>query len=334
MARLEPGFIHRSVVEKVWTDLRPGSILPANTISKTMRLSIYSLFSAFFLGLITAPLLLSQDRLQPTLKDVAYAGDDPAQILDFYQAASETSTPLIVFIHGGGWRAGSKNAVPAYLLRAVQEGWASVVSLEYRFTDVEIHRAQVNDCMRAIQFVRSQAAEWNIDPTRVGVTGGSAGAHLSLWIALHDDVAEPGNDDPVERESSRVSCAVGFAGPTDWSLLSEIDHKHPAYRQLLGYDPGFPAEEMSGLLKTDVSPITFASKDDPPTLIIHGDADSVVPIEHAIRLRSALEKVGADSELFVVEGGEHNVAGGGGADAAARATEFFKEHLLGKAPAE
>lgn len=270
----------------------------------------------------------TQDRLRPTLKDIAYGGDDPAQVLDLYQPKSEQPTPVVVHLHGGGWRGGSKNNVPAYLLRAVQEGWVAVVSVEYRFTDVETHPAQVNDCMRAIQFVRTQASEWNIDPTRLGVTGGSAGGHLTLWIALHDDVADPESDDPVKKESSRVSCAVGFAGPTDWSLLGEIEHKHPAYRQLIGYEPGTPAEEMASEKMADVSPVSFASKDDPPILIVHGTADRVVPVEHAKRLQAALDEISADSELLIIEGGRHDVAGAGDKNGAIRATEFFKENLL------
>jgi len=290
------------------------------------------ILATFPIGLIVfifSSSAVGKDRLKPTLKDVAYGGEDPAQVLDLYQPESQVTTPVVVHIHGGGWKGGSKNSVPAYLLRAVQEGWLSVVSVEYRFTDVATHPAQVNDCMRAIQFVRSQASEWNIDPTRLGVTGGSAGGHLSLWIALHDNVADPKSDDPVEKESSRVSCAVGVAGPTDWSLLGEIEHAHPAYRQLIGYEPGTPAEEMASEKMTDVSPISFASKDDPPILIVHGDADSIVPVEHAERLQAALEEISADSELFIVEGGKHDVAGAGEEKSTLRATEFFKKHLLG-----
>lgn len=289
---------------------------------------------ACILGLAPFSQSFSQGNAEPTKANVAYAEEDPAQVLDFYQAKSESPTPVIIFLHGGGWRAGSKANVPPFLLQAVSEGWASVVSVEYRFTDVGIHPAQVNDCMRAIQFVRTQAENWNIDPSRLGVTGGSAGGHLSLWIALHDDVADSQSDDPVAKESSRVTCAVGFAGPTDWSLLGEIEHRHPAYRQLLGYEPGTPAEEMNPEKKADVSPITFASKDDPPILIVHGDADSVVPVEHAKLLQSALEEVGGDSELFTVEGGKHDVAGAREPGSSARATAFFKEHLLRSKPKE
>lgn len=263
----------------------------------------------------------------PAHEDVAYDKADPAQKLDVYRAESDQPTPAMVFLHGGGWRAGSKNHVPGWLMNAVREGSLSVVSVEYRFSNVAPHPAQVNDCLRAIQFVRHKAAEWNIDPKRIGVTGGSAGGHLSLWVALHDDAAEPDSEDPVRRQSSRVACAVSFAGPTDWSLLSEIDHKHPAYRQLLGYEPGTPADEMDAKAKKDVSPISFASQDDPPVMQVHGDNDTTVPIEHARNLHERLKSVGVRSELVVIEGANHGVAGAG-PQVAERAKEFVREQLL------
>ena len=273
-------------------------------------------------------LLLSGRAIEPTHRDVAYDNDHPAQCLDVYQATSATPTPVVVYIHGGGWRGGSKRGIPGFLASAVNEGWLSVVAVEYRFTDVAPHPAQARDCQRAVQFARSKAREWNLDPTRVGATGGSAGAHLSLWIALHDDAANREAADPVERESSRVACAVGFAGPTDWRLLSTLEHKHPAYRQLLGYAPGTPAAEMAEDLKVDVSPVNFASKDDPPVLLVHGDADDIVPIEHSRVLDERLDAVGVPSELLVIPGARHEVAGGGGA-AAAQAKAFFRKHLAG-----
>lgn len=260
-------------------------------------------------------------------KDIAYDDAHAAQKLDVYLAESDKPTPAMVFIHGGGWRAGSKNRVPGWLMNAVREGWLSVVSVEYRFTDVAPHPAQVNDCLRAIQFVRQNAEDWNIDPQRIGVTGGSAGGHLTLWVALHDDAADADSDDPVERYSSRVACAVSFAGPTDWSLLDELEHKHPAYRQLLGYEPGTPAEEIDAEAKKDVSPISFASRDDPPIMQIHGDKDSTVPIEHARRMHERLKSVGVTTELVIIAGASHSVAGAG-PQVSTRADRFVRERLL------
>lgn len=277
---------------------------------------------------VAVSLVASADALEPTKKDLPYDTDRPEiQALDVYLAESDSPVPAMIYIHGGGWRAGSKKPIPGILAKGVSEGWFSVVSVEYRFTDVATHPAQVNDCVRAIQFVRQYAKEWNIDAKRIGVTGGSAGAHLSLWVALADDAADPDAEDPVKRQSSRVSCAVGFAGPTDWSLLAEIDHRHPAYRQLLGYEPGTPAEEMSAEQMKSVSPVSHVSEDDPPILLVHGDADDIVPIAHARRLDEKLDEAGVESDLFVVEGGKHNVAGAGGAAVAERVITFLKANL-------
>ncbi|NQV24622.1 MAG: alpha/beta hydrolase [Rhodopirellula sp.] len=267
------------------------------------------------------------DRNLNVQRDIAYDGDHAAQRLDVYLAKSDKPTPAMIYIHGGGWRAGSKNNIPGWLAAFVAQGQLSVISVEYRFTDVATHPAQVNDCLRAVQFVRHNAARWNIDTKRLGVTGGSAGGHLSAYVALHDDVADPESDDPVKRHSSRVACAVSFAGPTDWTLLSRIDHRHPAYRQLIGYEPGTPADQLSASLIKDVSPISFVSKDDPPIMQVHGDKDDIVPIEHAMNLHKKLEAVGVKSELVVIPGGNHGVSGAGGGTAE-RPTTFVREQLL------
>lgn len=279
--------------------------------------------------LLTGHVAIAQDEAR---KDIAYDDDHPSQILDFYPAKTDKPAPVMVFIHGGGWRGGSKNHVPRFLVKANAEGWLALVSVEYRFTNVAPHPAQVDDCARAIQFIRHNAKKWNLDPSRIGVTGGSAGGHLSAYIALQDDEAKPESKDPVERQSSRVSFAIPFAGPMDWGLLSTIKHEHPAYRQLLGYKPGTPADKMSAKMKKDVSPLHFVSADDPPVLIVHGDADKIVPIEHARVLDAALEAAKVSKELYIVKGGNHGIAGAGHAEAVKRATAFMREHLLGNGP--
>lgn len=288
--------------------------------------SMSLILAACFLASASSSVLSQAIQPSPTHKDVAYDDAHAAQKLDVYLAQSDKPVPAMIHIHGGGWRAGSKNRVPGWLMNAVREGWLSVVSVEYRFTNVAPHPAQVNDCLRAIQFVRQNAADWNIDPQRIGVTGGSAGGHLSLWVALHDDAADADSNDPVKRRSSRTTCAVSFAGPTDWSLLSELEHKHPAYRQLLGYEPGTPADQMDTEAKTDVSPISFVSQDDPPVMQVHGDKDATVPIKHAGNMHERLKSVGVRSELVIIEGASHSVAGAG-PQVTKQAVKFVREQL-------
>ena len=279
---------------------------------------------AFFL-LATVP-LWGQQAVHPTLKDLSY-GSHKAQAVDVYLPKSDKPTPVMIQIHGGGWRAGSKKQVPSFLKQAVAQGWLAVVSVEYRFTDVAVHPAQTNDCLRAIQFVRSRAKEWNVDPARIGVTGGSAGGHLSMFVATHDDLADPDSDDPVAKQSSRVQCAVPFAGPSDWSLLSVIKHDHPAYRQLIGYEPDTPAAQMNEAKKRSVSPVSYVSADDPPMMIVHWDADVIVPFAHAEAMFKSLKAVGVEAELVRIKGGRHNVSGAGRTEFVERAIPFVKKQL-------
>jgi acetyl esterase/lipase len=294
---------------------------------KTLQnLSASLILAACFLAAASSPALAQAPKVAATQKDIAYDSAHAAQKLDVYLAQSDAPLPAMVFLHGGGWRGGSKNSVPGWLMNGVREKWWSVVSVEYRFTDVAPHPAQVKDCLRAIQFVRCSAAKWNIDPQRIGVTGGSAGGHLSLWVALHDDVADAKSSDPVAKQWSRVACAVSFAGPTDWSLLGKLEHKHPAYRTLLGYKPGTPADEMDAQAKADVSPISFVSKDDPPIMQVHGDKDDIVPIEHARNMHERLKSAGVKTELVVIPGANHGVAGAG-PQVSERASAFVREQL-------
>jgi len=149
--------------------------------------------------------------IPPTFADVAY-GSNPQHLLDFWQAKSSKPTPLIFNIHGGGWIHGPKEALgrdQGFLGRGI-----SVVHITYRFTPANPLPAPLMDAARALQFVRSKAAEWNIDPNRVIVSGFSAGGCSALWLATHEDLANPDSSDPVERESTRVSGAMVAAAQT------------------------------------------------------------------------------------------------------------------------
>ncbi|TWU44849.1 acetyl esterase [Novipirellula aureliae] len=149
----------------------------------------------------------------PTLTEVKY-GDHPRQIMDFWKAKSTSPTPLVFVIHGGGWNGGSKERIDRFVnVAALLKEGISVVAINYRYIrqagDLKPPvQAPLHDAARALQFVRSKATEWNIDKQRIGAAGGSAGACSSLWIAFHDDLAEPESDDPVARESSRLWCAA------------------------------------------------------------------------------------------------------------------------------
>ena len=165
---------------------------------------IVLLIALLFIG------LQSQAAEPKRLIDVPY-GSHPRQVLDFYQAKSDKPTPVVLYIHGGGWQGGDKRTNP----KAFLDKGISVVAINYRYVRNGVEdkveppvKAPLEDAARALQFVRSSAAEWNLDKTRIGATGGSAGACTSLWIAFHDDMADPQSEDPIARESTRLYCAA------------------------------------------------------------------------------------------------------------------------------
>jgi len=152
-----------------------------------------------------------------TLADVPY-GPHPRQVLDFYRAAADKPTPVMFFIHGGGWTGGEKTGRTGPGVKPFLHAGISVVAINYRYVwQAQLAGVQppvawpMHDAARALQFVRSKAAPWNIDKQRIGACGGSAGACTALWLAFHDDLADAHSTDPVARESTRLWCA-GVAG--------------------------------------------------------------------------------------------------------------------------
>ena len=179
--------------------------------------------------------------VKPTHADLKY-GPAERNVMDVWLAKSEKPTPVLVSIHGGGFRGGNKSINPQ-LLRQCLESGISAVAITYRLSDEAIAPAQMLDSARAIQFIRHNAKQWNIDPKRIAATGGSAGAGISLWLGFHDDLADPDNEDPVLRQSTRLTCMYVSGGQTSYDprFIREMFpdarvHKHPALFQLYDAD--------------------------------------------------------------------------------------------------
>jgi acetyl esterase/lipase len=215
--------------------------------------------------------------VRPTHANVKY-GPHERNVMDVWLAESGKPTPVLVSIHGGGFRGGNKS-VDQNLLRQGLDLGISVVAITYRLSDQAIAPAQFHDSARAIQFIRHKAKEWNLDPTRIASTGGSAGAGLSLWLGFHDDLADPGSKDPVLKESSRLTCMVVYNGQTSYDprfirqLFPDTDtYLHPALAQLYEVDLAkldqLPREKYK--LFEETSPITHLSRDDVPAMLIYG----------------------------------------------------------------
>jgi len=161
----------------------------------------------------------SEEKPAPTFTNVPY-GPHERHSLDVWQAASPTPTPLAIFIHGGGFRGGSKDSINAHTLRQLLNAGISVATINYRLIAHAPLPAAHHDGRQALQFLRSRAQEWHLDKTRVGAFGVSAGAQICMWLAFHADMADAHSANPVARESTRLACVAASGGQTtmdvDW----------------------------------------------------------------------------------------------------------------------
>jgi acetyl esterase/lipase len=220
----------------------------------------------------------------PTVAAFKY-GDHERQVLDFWQAKSDVPTPLVLMIHGGGWRGGDKGVYAAKVKPFLDAG-ISAAAINYRFVQqagkVEPPvKAPLDDASRALQTIRSKAKEWNLDKKRIGATGGSAGACSSLWLAFHDDRADPKSDDPIARESTRLYCAAvdGAQVSLDPKELREWIPNYGYGAHAFGLKKFEELQEKrADMLKwiKEYSPIEHLSKDDPPILLYYGGKEAPV----------------------------------------------------------
>lgn len=218
----------------------------------------------------------------PDIANVVY-GPHERNVFDLWKAKRDTPTPLVVYIHGGGFQANSKESVSAQLLKACLDSGISVAAINYRLSPEYQLPTHYMDSARAIQFLRSKAKEYNLDPMRVAATGASAGGATSLWIAFHDDMADPNNPDPVLRESTRLTCvAVVDAQSTyDPRVIKQIiGGSGELFKPLLafyGLEPDEVDSDRAHQLYEAASPINYATADDPPVWMHYREAKGRLP---------------------------------------------------------
>jgi acetyl esterase/lipase len=261
---------------------------------------------------------------KPTLANVPY-GSDPRQVLDFWKAESSRPTPLLFYIHGGGWRQGDKSRVYTMGIPTFLNAGISVVSIQYRL----VPQAQtagvrppvswpLRDAARALQFVRSKAGDWNIDKLRIAASGSSAGACSSLWLAFHDDLADPKSSDPVARESTRLACAGVTVAQTTLDPQQMRDWTPNSFYG--GHAFGFVGDTNNRALIfqtflqnretilpwiREYSPYELATADDPPIYMIYkappalgqNQADPTHSANFGVKLQEKLQAIGVECEL-------------------------------------
>jgi len=259
---------------------------------------------------------------KPTLANVAY-GTHERHVLDFWKAESSKPTPLLFYIHGGGWMGGDKNrtaGIDQYLAAGI-----SVVAINYRFipqaeadTVVPPVKGPLHDAARALQFVRSKAAEWNIDKARIGASGGSAGACSSLWLAFHPDLADPKSNDPIARESTRLWCAAVSGAQTtldpaqmkEWTPNSRygghaFGFKGDTAKKISQFDEFLAKRDTILPWIAEYSPYALVTADDPPIYLGFGappalgqdQKDPTHTSNFGVKLQEKCKSVGVECEL-------------------------------------
>jgi acetyl esterase/lipase len=233
-------------------------------------------------GIFVAPARQRPQLPAPDHADVRY-GPHERNVLDVWLAKSPTTTPLVIYYHGGGFQAGDKRTLNPELLEKLRAGGISVAAANYRLSKVAPYPAQMHDSARALQFLRLHARRYNLDPARVGAFGGSAGAGISQWLAYHDDLADPSNSDPVLRQSTRLAAAAPFNAQSSYDprfikKLMNTNQVHPALVSLFGMDsPADAGNPKFFPLFEDSSPINHLTADDPPILVFFNQRNAPLP---------------------------------------------------------
>lgn len=276
-------------------------------------------FGALF-TLLAVEARAADDAAYTRTQDVIYGRKDGmALTLDVIAPKKDANGAAVVWVISGGWYSSHDGINPQHVEPLLQRGYtifAVVHGSQPRYTIPDAFA----DMNRAVRFIRYHAADYKIDPNRIGITGGSAGGHLSLMQGTAGDLGNPKAKDPIDRTSSRVQAVACFFPPTDFLNYGETGRVALGTDILKDFRAPFDFHEFDPKTRayvpiTDpkrnleigrsISPVNHASPDDPPTLISHGDADKLVPIQQAELIIAKLKAAGVPAELVVKKGAQH-----------------------------
>lgn len=280
------------------------------------------------IALLFSPALLRADVAVENNITYCKAGDVELK-LDLAKPDGDGPFPAIVFIHGGGWSGGNRQAYSNQIKVAARRGYVAI-TVSYRLTQPDESGkaqnpwpAQINDTKCAVRWLRANADKYHVDPNRIGVTGGSAGGHLSLMVGLADESAKLEGDGGYQDQSSRVQAVVNVFGPTEMkSEYRANDFVAKLVKTLLGGTPDEVPDRYE-----NASPMTYISSDDPPVLTLQGTKDPLVPDSQARLLDERMKAKGADHELMIFEGAGHGFQRDDALRAETATWAFFDKHL-------
>lgn len=241
--------------------------------------------------------------------------------LDLYLPNGATNKlPVLVWIHGGAWKMGSKDWCP---IASLVTNGVAVASIEYRLSREAKFPAQIMDCRAAIRWLRANAATHGLDPERIGAFGASAGGHLAALLGTAPSVAE-WDTGPHLDQSSRVQCVVAFYPPTDLDELTSGWFWRKVSFSDVGRLIGGAVEENRDRVAR-ANPVNYISKDTPPFYLLHGDRDKLVPIRQSELLHTALKQAGIPVHFEIVPGKGHAI--GPPSAAVPKLNSFLQQHL-------
>ena len=237
--------------------------------------------------------------------NISYANDTVKKhLLDIYLPAKATGKlPLVVWVHGGGWLSNDKYADMGYMRNTVkgflEHGYA-LASIDYRFSTTVPMPAQMHDCYQALEYLYQHAKEYNVDTDKIVLAGFSAGGHLASLVGLSVNNKVKSFYPNGQATHFKIKGVLDFYGPSDLMLLKGINDPKSPEGILIG---GTPAETAA--LAKAASPVTYADKNDPPFLIIHGEKDTTVPNEQSKVMNQKLTEVSVKNELIIVPNAPH-----------------------------
>ncbi len=248
---------------------------------------------------------------EPDVKDFSY-GPHERNRFDLWQASSDVPTPLLIYVHGGGFTGGDRDMFKErapYLFAGCLQSGISFAAINYRLSQMALYPASMHDAARAVQTLRANAEEWRLDPTRFAATGNSAGAGISLWLAFHKDMADPESDEVPSRQSTRLSCALPTHAQCTYDprevrkIVPGEAYDNVALKLFHGLSEDFnwdadPIDEHLDAMLRDCSPITHLDKDAPPVFVCHYQNQDVPGnIHHANfgrHLKNEMETLGIE----------------------------------------
>ena len=288
----------------------------------TIRLSIPL---ALILTVCAVAQVMAQAQVE-IVPDVVYGHKDGlAMTFDVFKPKANANGAAVIFMVSGGWVSNyNPPQQTATRFKDLLDKGFTLIAVRHGGSPKYLIPEIVSDVRRAVRFIRHNAKQWGVDPNRLGVFGGSAGGHLALVLGTASDNGDPNAKEDFMKESDRVASVVAYFPPVDLRPLARGLNPQP----MGGTLDRFPALNFEKEKAPDYSPIVHVSPDDPPTLLLHGDKDNLVPVNNSKVIHEAFQKNNVKTQLIIIEGAEHGFRGEDAKRAGAAMASWFEQTLL------